>query len=163
MQNAIGTFHQEILGSMIGWENLDKGQVIDIRNKDKKIIAELKNKYNTTKGDHKVRVYDDLKSVLSEPEYLGYTSYLVEILPLRKAKYDKLFIPSDNTRHKKRPKNNKIRVMSGQLFYDLAANEKDTLKRLYLVLPQVIERITGVATRITTGEVSLEYIFHQAY
>lgn len=163
LQNAIGIFHQEILGSMAGWENLGKDHVIDIRNKNKKIIAELKNKYNTTKGDHKVRVYDDLKSVLSKPEFTGYTGYLVEILPLRKGKYDKPFVPSDNTKHKKRPKNNKIRVISGQLFYDLASGEKDTLKRLYLALPHIIESITGTAPKATSGEISLEYIFDQAY
>ncbi len=162
-QNAIGAFHQDILGSMVGWENLDKGHVIDIINKDKKIIAELKNKYNTTKGDHKVRVYDDLKSVLSKPEFAGYTSYLVEILPLKKGKYDKLFVPSDNTKHKRRSKNNKIRVISGQLFYDLASGEKDTLRKLYMALPQVIAQITGVTPKSVTGDISLEYLFDKAY
>jgi len=48
MQNALGEFHQAVLGSMDGWENLPVGHVIDVRNTKKKIIAEIKNKHNTT-------------------------------------------------------------------------------------------------------------------
>lgn len=48
MQNALGNFHQEILGSVSGWESLGIGYVVDLRNTEKRIIAEIKNKYNTT-------------------------------------------------------------------------------------------------------------------
>ena len=51
IQNAIGIFHQEILGSFSGWKSLGTGSVVDLVNEDLKIIAEVKNKYNTTKGN----------------------------------------------------------------------------------------------------------------
>src|SRR3989339_67827 len=40
MQNSIGDFHQDILGSISGWKNLGVGQRLDISNDSKKIIAE---------------------------------------------------------------------------------------------------------------------------
>jgi hypothetical protein len=63
-QNAIGVMHQEILGSIPGWKNMGTGHVYDVQNDDIKIIAEVKNKWNTTKGNHRVNIYDDLKSKL---------------------------------------------------------------------------------------------------
>lgn len=35
MQNAIGEFHQEILGGMDGWEDLGTGEILDICNPSK--------------------------------------------------------------------------------------------------------------------------------
>jgi hypothetical protein len=57
-QNKVGDFHQMILGKCQGWENLKSGKVIDLLNREKKIIAEIKNKYNTTKGNQKIRNVD---------------------------------------------------------------------------------------------------------
>lgn len=162
-QNAIGSFHQEIIGSMPGWENLGTGNVVDISNKGKKVIAEIKNKFNTTKGNHRVSVYDDLKSALSLDHYQGFTAYCVEILPKNKKNYDTFFIPPDNRTHKRRPKNKKIRLISGQLFYDLASGEKNALKKLYLALPQVIEDITGISQKEITGDMDPAYLFDKAY
>jgi hypothetical protein len=51
LQNCIGDFHQSVIASFDGWEDLGTGQIIDIRNKKQKVVAEIKNKYNTTKGN----------------------------------------------------------------------------------------------------------------
>ena len=48
LQNAIGTFHQNVIGSIDGWEDLGTGNVVDLRCQSKKILAEVKNKWNTT-------------------------------------------------------------------------------------------------------------------
>ena len=72
MQNKLGDFHQRILGSMPGWEDLGSGHLVDIRNTGKKIIAEIKNKHNTTKGSDKVVIYDALKHALNN-DYPGFT------------------------------------------------------------------------------------------
>ena len=61
MQNAIGDFHQEVLGAVLGWKDLGVGGGLDVVNEEKKIIAEVKNKFNTTKGNHKVEIYDAIK------------------------------------------------------------------------------------------------------
>ena len=78
-------------GSIPGWKNLGTGGGLDILNKRKKIIAEIKNKHNTTKGNHKIEIYDAIKAKLKLVEYSGYTGYLVEIIPKGKKKYDKPF------------------------------------------------------------------------
>ena len=41
-QNEVGIFHQKLLGSFKGWENLGTGKVIDLINCERKIIAEVK-------------------------------------------------------------------------------------------------------------------------
>lgn len=46
LQNHIGNFHQSILGSVNGWADKKTGNVVDIVSTQKKILAEVKNKYN---------------------------------------------------------------------------------------------------------------------
>ena len=138
MQNSIGNFHQDIIGSIKDWENLSTGGFLDVRNKNRKIVAEIKNKYNTTKGDHKVKIYENIYYHLKEPENEGYTGYYVEIIPKGKKTYDKPFTPSDNQTHYKRAPNEKIRQIDGKSFYEMAAGYPNALKDLYLVLPKII-------------------------
>ena len=44
-QNEIGSFHQQILGSIDGWEDLEKGNIVDIRNNKRKIIIFILKKF----------------------------------------------------------------------------------------------------------------------
>jgi hypothetical protein len=138
MQNAIGDFHQEILGSIPGWSNLGIGGGLDVINKEQKIIAEVKNKFNTTKGNHQVEIYDAIKSKLKDNRYNGFTGYFVEIIPKNKKSYDKPFTPSDNKTKKRRPTNKKIKVIDGASFYALATGRKRALQELFEVLPEVL-------------------------
>ncbi len=71
--------------------------------------------------------------------YWGYTAYFVNIIPSRPARINKEFTPSDKDKGTKCAANGKIRVIDGASFYDLVTNQKDSLKALYSVLPQVIE------------------------
>lgn len=168
MQNAVGIFHQSILGSMPGWENLGVGRVVDIRNENKQIIAEVKNKFNTTKGNHKTAIYDDMKERLAKPEHHNFTGYYVEIISSArknssKKRYDKPFTPSDNTTGRQRPSCERIRIIDGRTFYDLASGEKDALKRLYQVLPKVMVDLTGKsAAKIVTDSLFTE-LFDKAF
>ncbi len=142
LQNALGNFHQNILGSSKGWQNMGTGKVFDIINDKKKIIAEIKNKYNTTKGNHKIAIYDDLKRQLKNA-YKGYTAYYVEIIPPNKKIYDKPFEPSDNNTHRRRPANKSIRVIDGKSFYTLATGDKNALEKLYAILPSILAKVLG--------------------
>jgi len=163
MQNALGTFHQNILGSMDGWEDLGVGHVFDIRNRERRMIAEVKNKYNTTKGNHKVAIYDDLKNELSKPEYAGFTSYYVEIISQRRHKYDKPFTPSDNRSGRQRPEDERIRVIDGSTFYALASGTEDALKKLYSALPEVIADITRKPADVITSDPLFMTLFNRAF
>jgi len=138
MQNAIGNFHQEILGSIDGWTNLGKGGGLDVVNLKKKIVAEVKNKFNTTKGNHKTEVYDAIRIILQDNKHANFIGYFVEIIPKQRKQYDIPFTPSDNKTKKRRPVNENIRVIDGVSFYGLATGRKFALEELFEVLPRVI-------------------------
>jgi hypothetical protein len=161
MQNALGNFHQEILGCIPGWKDMKVGQVFDLLNNDKKIIAEVKNKYNTTKGNHKIAIYDDLESQLNK--YNGYVAYYVEIIPQNKKKYNKPFTPSDNKTKTRREAKETIRQIDGQSFYKLATGEENALKMLYDTLPKVIGDILGVTHEQFVKENFFQELFQKAY
>ena len=162
MQNKLGDFHQRILGSMLGWEDLGTGHLIDIKNEGKKIIAEIKNKHNTTKGSDKVVIYDNLKFALDN-EYPGFTAYYVEIIPKNRYIYDKGFSPSDNKTHTVRETFSRIHVIDGKSFYALASGVPDALKQLYEVLPQVIGDVLGKPVEVIVKDPLYKEIFEKTY
>lgn len=162
LQNALGDFHQAILGSFNGWEDMGRGKVFDLKNSEKKIIAEVKNKFNTTKGNHKVVIYDDLNVQLKK-DYKEYTAYYVEVIPQNKKIYNKLFIPSDNKTHKQRQKNEFIRQIDGKSFYELATGDPDALKKFYEVLPVVIASILGRDKLNIKATAAFKELFEKIY
>ncbi|MFA6215104.1 MAG: Eco47II family restriction endonuclease [Patescibacteria group bacterium] len=138
MQNAIGDFHQEILGAIPGWKNLGAGGGLDVASDSMKIIAEVKNKFNTTKGNHKVEIYDAIKSKLKTEKYNDFIGYYVEIIPQGKNMYDKPFTPPDNKTKKRRPNVKNIRVVDGISFYALATGRKHALQELFEALSHIL-------------------------
>lgn len=162
MQNAVGEFHQKILGCVKGWKDMGTGNVFDLLNSDKKIIAEVKNKFNTTKGNHKVAIYDDLESQLKN-KYKGYTAYYVEIIPQNRKEYNDPFMPSDNKTKTRRAKNEKIRRIDGNSFYFYATREKNALRMLYNTLPMVIGAILDKNHKYLTEDKFFEELFGKAY
>jgi hypothetical protein len=162
LQNSLGTFHQEIIGSIRGWQSLGNGKVFDVINKDKKIIAEIKNKYNTTKGNHKVMIYDDLRSLLKS-KYPGYIAYYVEIIPPNRKRYNKPFTPSDNKKKKRRPKDKSIRIIDGMSFYEIASGDPNGLRKLYDKLPIVISDLLRKAQDAFKNSSAFKDLFDRAY
>jgi len=138
MQNAVGSFHQDILGSIFGCENLGSGGGLDVCNRTIKLVAEIKNKFNTQKGSDKIVIYDTIKKKLQNEEFDGFTGYYVEIIPAHKNLYDEPFMPSDKETKKTRPKNSKIRVIDGVSFYALMSGRKHALRELFDILPEII-------------------------
>lgn len=141
LQNHVGNFHQIILGMMDGWQDLGTGGVVDLVCHDKKIIAEVKNKHNTVKGSDKVKVYDQLETLVMTKghQYKDFTAYYVEIIPKSGMRYDKTFTPPDSAKGQIRRANPLIRQIDGYSFYALATGVPDALEQLFLVLPEVIE------------------------
>jgi hypothetical protein len=163
LQNHVGGFHQNILGSISGWENLEVGNEVDLVNRNAKIIAEIKNKYNTVKGSDKSGLYhtlDDL-TMRKSSRFRGYTSYYVVVIPNRKAKFDQLFTPSDKSKGAKCPPNELIREIDGASFYDLATGHTNSLKELFDVLPSVVSEVSG--SRMSVSKRDVERFFSAAY
>ncbi|MCC7357637.1 Eco47II family restriction endonuclease [Candidatus Uhrbacteria bacterium] len=55
MQNALGRLYQEILGSVSGWQSRGVGDVLDLESTQYKILAEVKSKFNITKGSDTIK------------------------------------------------------------------------------------------------------------
>ncbi|MGJ1417689.1 Eco47II family restriction endonuclease [Sphingobacterium multivorum] len=164
LQNHVGDFHQNILGSVNGWENKKTGSIIDIVNLERGIIAEVKNKHNTVKKSDLGSVYDTLAdAVLPKVSvYKGFTAYYVTIIPPKSQRFDRVFTPSDNKIGQRKEPNELIREIDGASFYQLVTGDLDALKNLFSVLPTVISDITG--EKFDDNEVeSLLNLFKGAY
>jgi len=162
LQNAIGRFHQAILGHVPGWRDLGTGGIIDLKHARRKIIAEIKNKHNTTKGNHRKVIYDDLEGFLNT-DCQGYVAYYVEIIPKTRTPYNKPFTPPDNETGLPRPKNDAIRIIDGYSFYALATGRKNALGELYAILPKVIAEITEKDHTEITADPLYTNLFKKAY
>ena len=140
LQNHIGTFHQNILGYPSGWKNMNVGNVIDLVSDENKVVAEVKNKYNTISGGKLSGLYYSLDNLISPKSsiYKGYTAYYVAIIPQRPIRYNKPFTPSDKEKGEKCPVNEHIREIDGASFYHLVTGEENALKNLFNVLPEVV-------------------------
>ena len=125
----IGSFHQEVASTFNNCMDLGSGGGMDLVNRELELFAEIKNKFNTTKGNHKATLYDDIKSFLKHPEYKGFTGYYVEVIPQKAERYNKPFTPSKDG--KKKTKNERIRVIDGWSFYDLLSGHENTLEEVY--------------------------------
>ncbi len=144
VQNHVGEFHQKILGAVEGWQDLGLGGNVDLINKERRIIAEVKNKYNTVSGGKLNGVYDDLASLIMPKAsmYHGFTAYFVNIIPKKNnIGSDLPFTPSDRAAGQRREKNDKIRIIDGRAFYALVTGRPDALEELYHALPSVVESI----------------------
>jgi len=164
LQNHIGEFHQNILGSVKGWTNMKTGNVFDLINNDRKILAELKNKYNTVSGGKLSTVYDDLANLVSpkSSRYKGYKAYYVVVIPKKPNRYDIPFTPSDKEVGKKRPLNESIREIDGASFYELVSGHKDALEDLFDILPKVISDCSNEKYKIK-DKGKLKAFFDLAY
>ena len=119
---------------------LDKG--IDAFNHDKKIILEVKNKWNTVKGSDRDGVYKLLRNEIDDSgsTHHGYIAYLVEILPKGKKRYDTEFVPSSNKKELC-PKRSDIRVIDGFTFYSKFSDNPKGLEDFYKIFPDILEKI----------------------
>ncbi len=164
MQNQVGVFHQYILGSVIGWENLGTGQGVDLVCHSRKIIAEVKNKHNTVTFGKLADQYYMLERLVTPKvsQYKDYTSYFVSIVPKKPERMDTTFEPSDKDKGMKCPKNEHIRMIDGASFYSLVTGVDDALAQLFDVLPIVIEETSEISFSEPDKE-ELKKFFGSAY
>ncbi|MEO1210935.1 MAG: Eco47II family restriction endonuclease [Cyanobacteria bacterium J06638_20] len=142
LSNALGDFHQMILGSVEGWENLGTGHStgLDLKRSDNRIYVELKNKHNTMNASNKVGVFQKLEEVANSDDQP--TCYLVQIIRDTKHPYEKQWVFKSQDVIYQHPR---VLRISGDLFYDMVAGQ-DSLKDLVDVLPSASDscRLTKV-------------------
>ncbi|MBI3255821.1 MAG: Eco47II family restriction endonuclease [Candidatus Andersenbacteria bacterium] len=138
LQNALGKFHQNILGSMPGWENAGTGGSYDVRNTEKKIIAEIKNKYNTLNSGGFWNMHTTLTGHLDYGGR-GFTAYYVPIITETPKAFNK---PFSTTRNGIRtPIREDLRTMDGKSFYAMASGDANALANLYRALPDALAHV----------------------
>lgn len=143
LSNHIGNLHQKVLGAVTGWQDLGVGSVVDLVCEDRKIVAEIKNKFNTVTGGKLAEQYYTLERLVAPKasQYKGYTAYFVNIIPKNPQRFDKHFEPSDKEKGMRCPKNDLIRIIDGASFYTLVTGRENALAEFHQALPNVIEAV----------------------
>ncbi len=161
LQNALGDFHQTILGAMPGWEDAGKGGSYDVKNSEKKVIAEVKNKYNTMNARSALSVYDNLQKHLDYGADGVTKAYLVEIVPKNPKPYEVSFTPSE--RGTSRPSRKDIVKVDGKSFYAFASGDPDALRELYDALPTVLAEILNIPSSGLNSSPTFDEMFRRVY
>ena len=163
LSNHVGLLHQKLIGCVDGWTDLGVGQLIDVVNPDRKIIAEIKNKHNTIKGADKIGLYKELDNLvmMKGHQYKDFTAYYVEIVPKTAQRYNICFTPPDKSKGNKSSPNEKVRQIDGASFYSLVTGIDNALEQIFLALPQVIKDCTTIP-KMTGSEKAIDF-FKSAY
>jgi hypothetical protein len=130
INNSIGTFHEQILGGIKGFEvgNLSG---FDIKAVDDTLFADIKNKHNTMNSSSAESLFQKLKTYADT--YKKAKCYWVQILA--KGSFCELWQGEING---KEYTHSRVYKISGDQFYALLSGQEDALLQLYKVLPIAI-------------------------
>lgn len=129
--NSIGTFHEQILGGIKGFEvgNLSG---FDIKAEDDTLFADIKNKHNTMNSSSAEALFQKLARYAND--YKKAKCYWVQILA--KGSFCELWTAEINGKEYSHSRGYKI---SGDQFYALLSGQEDALFELYKALPKAIK------------------------
>lgn len=131
INNSIGTFHEQILGGIYGFE-VGKLSGFDIKAKDDTLFADIKNKHNTMNSSSAEALFQKLSRYADT--YKKSKCYWVQILA--KSSFCELWKGEING---KEYSHSRVYKISGDQFYNLLSNREDALFQLYKNLPLVIK------------------------
>jgi hypothetical protein len=131
INNSIGTFHEQILGGIKGFEvgNLSG---FDVKAKDNTLFADVKNKHNTMNSSSAEALFQKLARYADT--YKKAKCYWVQILA--KGSFDHLWSGEING---KEYSHSRVYKISGDRFYALLSGQNDAFLQLYRTLPVAIE------------------------
>ncbi len=131
INNSIGTFHEQILGGITGFEvgNLSG---FDIKAKDNSLFADIKNKHNTMNSSSAEALFQKLARYAND--YKKANCYWVQILA--KSSFNELWKGEINS---KEYSHSRVFKISGDQFYTLLSGKHDALLQLYTALPAGIK------------------------
>ncbi|MCY4527287.1 MAG: Eco47II family restriction endonuclease [Anaerolineaceae bacterium] len=116
MSNALGSFHQGVLGSVNGWRDHDAGY--DIEGQSRRIVAEIKNKHNTMNTTTRRGVESDLQTAVRQ-KGRGWKAYLVIIIPRKPERYTKQL------------GQDKVYEIDGASFYHIVTGQPNAMHDLF--------------------------------
>ncbi len=131
INNSIGTFHEQILGGIKGFEvgNLSG---FDIKADDDTLFADIKNKHNTMNSSSAEALFQKLARYADD--YKKAKCYWVQILA--KGSFYELWKGEING---KEYSHSRVYKISGDQFYALLSGQNDALFQLYKTLPKAID------------------------
>lgn len=131
INNSIGTFHEQILGGIKGFEvgNLSG---FDIKAKDDTLFADIKNKHNTMNSSSAEALFQKLARYAND--YKKAKCYWVQILA--KGSFCDLWSGEING---KEYSHSRVYKISGDQFYALLSGQENALFKLYKALPIAIK------------------------
>jgi hypothetical protein len=131
INNSIGTFHEQILGGIKGFEagNLSG---YDIKATDNTLFADIKNKHNTMNSSAAEALFQKLKRYADDHKQAK--CYWVQILA--KGSFCELWSGDING---KEYSHSRVYKISGDQFYDMLSGQQDAMFQLYKVLPNAIK------------------------
>ena len=155
INNSIGTFHEQILGGIKGFEvgNLSG---FDIKAKDNTLFADIKNKHNTMNSSAAEALFQKLARYAND--YKTAKCYWVQILA--KGSFCELWRGDING---KEYSHSRVYKISGDQFYALVSRQQDALFQLHKALPiaikdylKLIDKSEEVAANSAIEEIKLQ-------
>ena len=131
INNSIGTFHEQILGGIKGFERGNHSG-FDIKAKDDTLFADIKNKHNTMNSSSAESLFQKLAKYADT--YKKAKCYWVQILA--KNSFTEKWAGEING---KEYSHSRVYKISGDQFYHLLSGEEHAFLNLYQVLPKAIE------------------------
>ncbi|MBB6004077.1 Eco47II family restriction endonuclease [Arcicella rosea] len=129
--NSIGTFHEQILGGIDGFE-IGNLSGFDVKAADDTLFADIKNKHNTMNSSSAESLFQKLARYADN--YKQAKCYWVQILA--KGSFNERWTGEING---KEYSHSRVFKISGDQFYALLTGQEDALYQLYKVLPLAIE------------------------
>lgn len=131
INNSIGTFHEQILGGISGFEvGILSG--FDVKAKDDTLFADIKNKHNTMNSSSAEALFQKLSRYADT--YKKAKCYWVQALA--KNSFCELWKGEING---KEYSHSRVYKISGDQFYALLSGKEDALFQLYKKLPIVVK------------------------
>ncbi len=131
INNSIGTFHEQVLGGIKGFE-IGNLSGFDIKAKDNSLFADIKNKHNTMNSSSAEALFQKLARYAND--YKKAKCYWVQILA--KGSFCELWTGEING---KEYSHSRVYKISGDQFYSLLSGQDDALFKLYKALPIAIK------------------------
>lgn len=131
INNSIGTFHEQILGGIDGYE-IGNLSGFDIKAEDNTLFADIKNKHNTMNSSSAEALFQKLSRYADD--YKKAKCYWVQILA--KGSFNDHWKADING---KEYSHSRVFKISGDKFYALLTEQDDALFQLYKALPKAIK------------------------
>jgi len=149
INNSIGTFHEQILGGIAGFE-VGKLSGYDIKAENNTLFADIKNKHNTMNSSSAESLFQKLARYADT--YKNAKCYWVQILA--KSSFNEPWFGEING---KEYSHSRVYKISGDQFYALLTGQEDAFFKLYKALPIAISDFlkTQVNTKLKSENSAL--------